>query len=373
MEKHLHIVTHEVPWPIDYGGVFDLFYKIKSLHQKGLKIHLHCFVSKDKDYSVLKQYCHIIHLYKRSIGIKKVIQGLPYIVASRSSKKLLENLLKDNHPIIFEGIHTTHSIYHNVFQNRNTFIRLHNVEWKYYLNLYYSESNLIKRLYYKIESILLKRYEKKIAPKMKYWSVSKEDADFYVSNFHPINIEFLPVFVPWKNLQNTTENKGNFCLYHGNLSVAENEKVVFWLIENIFSYINLPLVIAGKNPSNKLKKIALRFKNICLAENPSQFELDDLIKKAQINILPSLNSTGVKLKILNALFNGKYCIANTDAEKGLGYKGLCICSDDQEKLKQIIIEYFSTPFTEVQIENRKMLTEIYNNDKNADQIIKQLY
>ena len=28
-EKKLHIICHDVPWPADYGGVVDLFYKLK--------------------------------------------------------------------------------------------------------------------------------------------------------------------------------------------------------------------------------------------------------------------------------------------------------------------------------------------------------
>jgi hypothetical protein len=43
MNKTLHIICHDVPWPADYGGVVDLFYKIKALHDEGVKIKLHCF------------------------------------------------------------------------------------------------------------------------------------------------------------------------------------------------------------------------------------------------------------------------------------------------------------------------------------------
>ena len=53
-EKYLHIITHDVPWPADYGGVVDLFYKMKTLHQAGVKIHLHCFVNKRPPQDELK-------------------------------------------------------------------------------------------------------------------------------------------------------------------------------------------------------------------------------------------------------------------------------------------------------------------------------
>ena len=35
-EQHLHIITHDVPYPADFGGVVDLFYKIKWLSKIGV-------------------------------------------------------------------------------------------------------------------------------------------------------------------------------------------------------------------------------------------------------------------------------------------------------------------------------------------------
>ena len=42
-DQHVHIISLDVPFPADYGGVIDIFYKIKWLHKAGVKIHLHCF------------------------------------------------------------------------------------------------------------------------------------------------------------------------------------------------------------------------------------------------------------------------------------------------------------------------------------------
>ena len=39
MEKHLHIISFDVPYPANYGGVIDVFYKLKALHAEGIKIH----------------------------------------------------------------------------------------------------------------------------------------------------------------------------------------------------------------------------------------------------------------------------------------------------------------------------------------------
>jgi hypothetical protein len=43
MAKHLHIISFNVPYPLIMAGVIDVFYRIKALHDAGVKIHLHCF------------------------------------------------------------------------------------------------------------------------------------------------------------------------------------------------------------------------------------------------------------------------------------------------------------------------------------------
>ena len=43
MNKTLHVVALNIPWPANYGGVIDIYYKVKALHECGVKIILHCF------------------------------------------------------------------------------------------------------------------------------------------------------------------------------------------------------------------------------------------------------------------------------------------------------------------------------------------
>ena len=57
MEKYLHIITLDVPYPPDYGGVYDLFYKLPALQQQGVKIHLHCFYKNRLPQRELEKYC----------------------------------------------------------------------------------------------------------------------------------------------------------------------------------------------------------------------------------------------------------------------------------------------------------------------------
>ena len=41
--KRIHIVAFDVPFPADYGGVIDVYSRLKLLKEKGWEVHLHCF------------------------------------------------------------------------------------------------------------------------------------------------------------------------------------------------------------------------------------------------------------------------------------------------------------------------------------------
>ena len=43
MKNKLHIISLDIPFPANYGGVIDIFYKLKSLSNLGVEIILHCF------------------------------------------------------------------------------------------------------------------------------------------------------------------------------------------------------------------------------------------------------------------------------------------------------------------------------------------
>jgi len=372
LNNHLHIVTHDVPFPMDFGGVTDLFCKIKAFHQVGYKIHLHCFVSKRPQQDVLHQYCASINYYQRSSGPGFIFSGIPFIVYSRSNKELLSNLKKDNAPILLEGVHCSYFLYRGLLKNRKVFLRLHNVEYLYYRNLAHHEKHLIKRLYYRLESILLKKYEKQLSAMAPIWAVSQSDRNIYMSLSDNADIHFLPVFLPWNEVK-SQRGKGTYCLYHGNLSVSENQKAVHWLLDEVFCKLKLPLVIAGKNPSPTLKEKIYRYDYCCLIENPDEHEMQDLITKAQLHVLPSFNQTGVKLKLLNALFNGRHCLVNDAAAEGTEMNGMMHIANDAAAFTEKVTHLFNEVFTEEMFVSRaEQFKDSYDNEANIQKIRKWL-
>lgn len=373
LDKHLHIVALDVPYPVDYGGVFDLFYKLVALKEQGIRIHLHCFEYGRGEQEELLKYCEKVYYYPRKEGHKGFSLSIPYIVASRNDATLWERLSKDNHPVLLEGVHCCYGLHAGLLKNRRVLLRLHNVEYEYYNHLCKWESSMVKKAYFKHESRLLKRFEKEIANLATIVTVSKKDEQVYRKQFLAKDTHFLPVFFP-NQIVTSKEGQGTFVLYHGNLSVAENEKVAIWLIEKIFNDLEIPFVIAGKNPSERLKHLAHSKPYICLVENPQEAELNDLIQKAQVHLLPSFTNSGIKLKLLNALFNGRHVIANQEMIDGTGLEKGCQLANNPKEIKYHTYRLFHKNFSMQDITLREqLLATHFNNEEHAKKLISWLW
>jgi hypothetical protein len=101
--------------------------------------------------------------------------------------------------------------------------------------------------------------------------------------------------------------------------------------------------------------------------------MHELIKNAHIHLLPSLNVTGIKIKLLNALFNGRFILTNKASVNGTGLESLCHIAETGKEYVEKINRIFELSFSQNEISSRKnILGKIYDNEKNARQLIKWL-
>lgn len=373
MKKKLHILCFTVPYPANYGGVFDLFYMLPALQQAGIAVHLHCFDYGRGQQDILLNYCGIVHYYARNQGHKGISSQWPYIVSSRNNPELLERLLQDDAPILMHGIHCTFLLSDERFHNRNCWVRLHNTEYIYYHHLALHTRSWLKKVYYEVESRLLKKYEKKISNRAKFLAVSEKDVAIYQQHFSCNHIQHLPVFLPdWK--VSGAEGMGNYCFYHGDLQVPSNEKAAIFLLTKVFNHIKIPLVIAGRNPSQKLIDLAHRANHTCLVADPSDIEMEDMIARAHIHILPSFNPTGIQLKWLHALYQGRHIVVNTQAIQNSPLAAACYAADNASAMASLLTQLYHQPFTQEERAGReRLLAGIFNADQQAGQLIKAIF
>lgn len=269
--------------------------------------------------------------------------------------------------MFFDGLQSTAVSTHADFINRKKYLRIHNVESEYLINLAKSERNIIKKGGLFLESIKYRFFEKKLNHFNYIFSISDNDRNFY--NAFNNNVKTIFPFHGNSEIRSLV-GSGEFILYHGNFNVSENTNSAIFLIKNIFETLDFPFIIAGINAS-KLLSLSIKNKNIKIINNPEQSKMDLLIQSAQINILPTSQATGVKLKLINSLFNGRHCIVNSKMILPTPeLEELCVICDSDDMFKNQIKKYMEIPFDSKMIEKRK-LSLITNLDdiKNAQIIL----
>lgn len=369
-ENHLHIVSFDVPYPPNYGGVIDVFYKIKELHSKGIKLHLHVIEYPGRNRAPqLEQYCETVIYYPRLTGFKSAFKLQPYIVQSRRSPEMINNLLNDNYPILFEGLHSCSYIDDKRLKNRLLIYRESNIEHHYYINLFKAERHWGKKAYFLLESLKLFAFQYKLKHADIMLAVSKHDAGYLQTEFKDKEVHFLPSFHANAAVV-AREGKGSYFLYHGNIEVPENEIAASFLIRKVFAGSRHKLIVAGMNPPKSIVNLVEKYPNIQLIPNPDEKTMFNLIADAQANILVTFQASGLKLKLLNTLYNGRFCIVNPTMLNGTDLEELCLIGKSAVELKSLLDEVSDKEFTRGMIEKRAVvLRDNFSNSINADRMV----
>ncbi len=368
-DKRLHIIAFNIPYPANYGGVIDIYYKLKALREAGVLVTLHCFQYGRQTSKELEDLCFRVHYYPRNSDWRLLLRREPYIVSSRNAKSMPENLLKDPFPVLFEGLHTTVLLQRCQAVRKTTLVRMHNVEHEYYRLLSRCESNLRKKAYLTVEAVKLKRYERILQKADHILAISRPDSAYFGEKFG--NTLFIPAFHRFDRVM-TQPGRGTYLLFHGNLGVPENSDMYLQLHRKVLSGLNLPVVVAGKNPSGKLKKIISTHEHIRLVADPTDDQMDTLIRDAQVNLLFTRQATGIKLKLLHALFGGRHCVANSPMVDGSGLETCCTVADSLEQLPEILQTLMKREIHPGLIQERKKTLKDYSNRAGAEKILRVL-
>lgn len=374
----LHFVSFQIPYPPSYGGVIDVYYKIKALKEAGCHIILHTFKYGREETEKLYDIADEVYYYQRATGIMSQLSLLPYIVYSRRNKELLKRLKKDNHPIVFEGLHTCYYLNHPDLKERIKIVRSHNIEHQYYYKLYTSSFYKPKSVYYLIEAIKLKFFERILHHASGILAITSKDCEYFKRKYNNTDVILTPCFYENSNIK-TTDNDYTtqpYMLYHGNLSVYENIKAAKFIIKNIMPKLKgRKLIIAGMNPTKEIRELVSESNNIELIDSPTEAIMDNLIKHAHINILITFQDTGIKLKLINALSKGNgFCIVNDMMLSEPSLKEVCIEANSTNEFADVINSTFDRKTTEEDILQRKsFINHMYSNEANAKKIMNFIY
>lgn len=368
MERRLHIVSFDVPYPADYGGVIDVYYKIKALADRGVSIILHCYQYGRPEQQELEKLCEKVYYYPRLRGIFSALSREPYIIYGRRSQSLLSHLLEDDAPILFEGLHTCHFLSHPALSNRLRIVRACNIEHEYYHYLAKGTRSLFKKLYFALESYRLRLFEKNLRYAHYILAITPRERDYFAHYYPGVEVQWISGFHGDQKVKNQS-GKGDYFLFHGKLSVLENELTAKRLI-GLAPQLPLPLVVAGRDPSPSLQKCVQKSENVRLEANVSGERMERLIEQASAHILVTSQPTGLKLKLLNALYSGRYVIANEEMVYGTGLEECVYRVRSDEDILHQACAIASREFTLEEEERRvKLLSPRYDDLYNAQLLL----
>lgn len=340
------------------------------MSELGVEIYLHTYeYGKGKQKELLK-YCKKVFYYKRNSFLKSFLSTDPFIVKSRNNESLVAALNKDHFPILFEGLHTTSPIYNSQLMGQPVFVRAHNIEHRFYKGLAESETHIFKKSFFKQEAKKLKRYQPILKKTTGVFTISPFEQEYFQKKIGD-HCHYIPAFHKVvKKMHGTI--KGKYVLYHGNISVSENVKAASFLID-IYKDSKFSLVIASSFENSNLVKEINKYVNISFSKITSEKELSLLFEEAHINTLPTFQKTGIKLKLLNTLYRGKFIIANDSMVEDTGLENLCERANTKEEFLSVTKELFTKEFTNQTVDERLKVLEGFDPKKSAQKIIDIIY
>ena len=370
MDKHLHVVAHDVPLPSDSGILKELGFLTRALHAEGILLHLHCF-GNNKPESLLP-FCHEIHLYPKKQGHKGYTLNLPHAVSSRSDTSLVKRLEADRFPILFAGLKSVSPLLDTTLsKERKIVIRMLRDEQRHFQDLSSLCSWGSQKLFYAIESIRFGGLMNKLFSGSIQFAVSPAYKAIQSRSLGAYEVVDQLIEMPFLMPQS---GNGSFCLYHGNLGKTEHAYTANWLLQNVFNTLEVPFVVAGDNPSEQLEEAAHEKIHTCLVSNPSEKELQDLIKKAQVNLLPSFVEQCNTGLLYQSLAMGRHVLTNTKGAFGMGIASTCHVADSNAAFIQMTEALFNQPFDATAHEARaSFLNSKYNNEKGVNALMRMLY
>jgi hypothetical protein len=351
--------------------MIDSYFRIKALYDLGVKIHLHCFTYGRSPAPEIETLCESVDYYRREKAILRQFSLLPFVVNSRRSEKLLSKLTSNDFPLLFDGLHTSFLLNHPKLSARDKFVRLHNIEHNYYQSRARHEKNFLKKIYFCLESFRLRKFEKILSGATTVFPLSYPDHEYFSSKCR--NSVCIEPFHPYKDIS-IAAGSGNYILYHGDMSVNENEDIVMMLAHDVFSKIDYQCVIAGRNPSAGIKNLVSQYNNIKLAADPGNSEMMDLVTNAHIHLIPSAESDGFKLKLLSAFIAGRHIVTNNITLRGSGALESVIIANTPAEMVDAVTRLMKIPFNEDMISVRRRIFALrFDNETNATKMMDVIY
>lgn len=199
-------------------------------------------------------------------------------------------------------------------------LRAHNVEHLIWQRMAQSEKNLLKRWYLKKLALALRMYEcEHLNDYDGIVSITEKDADFFRQAGCRKPVVPVPFGIAPEPVEHVDEEPGS--LFHiGSMDWMPNVEGVNWFLDEVWPTVHrqLPqvrLYLVGRKMPEEMMQREIAGVTI-VGEVPDAMYF---IGSKQINIVPLLSGSGIRVKIIEAMSAGKTVISTHVGAEGIHY------------------------------------------------------
>jgi len=334
------ILTNRIPYPLTDGGNMAMNAMIQGYHDAGWEVYLLSMhtLRHVVEHDVLKNLYPWLAGFE-TVDIDNRIKPIPTLVnlifskqpnhATRffnySFREKLEHILKDFKPdaVQLESIFlATYLPYIRQYCKAATVLRLHNVEYQVWERLAAQVRSLPKRGYLKNLSKRIKYFEEKAWTEFDILlPITWVDAEVVKQSGTGAEIIVAPFGIDTNKKQlNKVEEKWEG--YHiGAMDWLPNAEAMAWFLKDVWPMLHKEVPafrfhFAGRKMPGSFKQMTLPGVN-CAGEVP---DAEAFIADKKVLIVPLMSGGGIRVKILEAMANGKIVISTSVGMQGIHAK-----------------------------------------------------
>lgn len=358
------VISSKFPFPLKDGGAVATYALISGLSKLNNQLFVlsfntqkHFIEPKDIPATAFDKIAYSLVDADTSPRILSAISNLafsklPYILERFKSQKFEQELIRilgsNNFDIVqIEGLYMLQYIpIIRQYSNAKIAYRPHNVEFQIWDKLSLSSSGILKKLYFKILSDRILKYELSLLNTYDLiLPISNEDANIFNHSGNRLPCLVVPTGFEIQNIEITPIELNNPSLFFiGSLEWLPNQEGIIWFLNNCWDVLhnkfpNLKWYIAGRNaPINfekKFDKPGIEWKGEI--DNASEF-----IKDKSIMIVPLLSGSGMRIKIIEAFAHAKPVVSTSLGARGTMAQDdeSILLADSPEKFIEQIIRLF---------------------------------
>ena len=327
MSLRVLVITPDFPFPTIHGGRVDYFHRIKCLAEFGLEIDLISTVSEDipdAHISEMKKYAASVTIVKRSTSWKDIFSLIPHQILSRSELATIHLKSEMYDFVLVEGEYVLSILNNPALKYKKSYLRVHNIENKYFYALGLSAFPKITSFYYFFEAFKFYRIQEKIYRDFdQLLFVSADELQLMKGRYNAVHL--LTPHSKNEKMKPYVKRESRSVLFIGSLFMPNNVEAVEYYLKEIHNrLLDIPgykfIVVGSVRRKEEIKKhILTKFKKYDSVEFYFDAEDDEIkafYETARVFVNPILHGAGVKLKVFEAIRNGLPIVSTPEGVAG---------------------------------------------------------